>query len=63
MTNCDLSTASWRTSSFSQPNGACVELATDGRTWVAVRDSKDPDGLALVVGLAFLEAIKGIRVG
>ena len=32
----------WRTSSLSAMNGACVEVAA--RTFVHVRDSKDPDG-------------------
>ncbi|WP_431974410.1 DUF397 domain-containing protein [Micromonospora haikouensis] len=47
MTALDLSRAAWRTSSRSSGNGNCVEVATaDGR--VAVRDSKDRGGPALV---------------
>jgi len=42
--------AEWRTSSFSSNGTDCVELATDGRTWGAVRDSKNRDGDALVLG-------------
>lgn len=33
----------FRKSSYSQGNGACVELATDGQH-VYLRDSKDPSG-------------------
>ena len=38
---------SWRKSSFSMQNGACVELAPLPGGGVAVRDSKDPSGLVL----------------
>jgi uncharacterized protein DUF397 len=51
----DLTGAAWRKSSFSSGNGgACVEVAIvsrateGGRTLVALRDSKDPNGPALV---------------
>jgi uncharacterized protein DUF397 len=43
----DLTHARWRKSSYSSANGACVEVA-DLREAVAVRDSKDPAGPALV---------------
>ncbi|QMU69349.1 DUF397 domain-containing protein [Streptacidiphilus sp. P02-A3a] len=33
----------WRKSSYSQNNGACVELCDEGAV-VAFRDSKDPQG-------------------
>nr|WP_258341969.1 DUF397 domain-containing protein [Saccharopolyspora gregorii] len=40
----------WRKSSYSgQGGGACVELASV-RSAVGVRDSKDPDGPALLFG-------------
>ena len=44
----NLAIARWRKSSKSQPNGSCVELATDGQTWGAVRDSKQSDGDTLL---------------
>ncbi len=40
MSVADLSGAVWRKSSRSNGQTECVELATDGRTWTAVRDSK-----------------------
>ena len=45
----DLNRADWRKSSYSGNNGgACVEVARNLRGVVAVRDSKDPHGPALV---------------
>jgi uncharacterized protein DUF397 len=45
----DLNRADWRKSSYSGTNGgACVEVAGNLPGVVAVRDSKDPDGPALV---------------
>lgn len=43
----DLSSATWRKSQKSASNGGCVEVADLG-THVAVRDSKNPTGPALV---------------
>jgi Domain of unknown function (DUF397) len=42
----DLSRAEWRTSSLSGSNGQCVQVAFLGE-YVAVRDSKHPQGPAL----------------
>lgn len=44
----DLSRIEWRTSSYSSSNGGqCVQVGTSPQ-FVAVRDSQDPDGPALV---------------
>lgn len=57
-----LSRANWRKSTITQANGACVELAADGRLWGAVRDSKQPDGGALTFAngsfRAFIDTVK-----
>ncbi|HEV2451333.1 MAG TPA: DUF397 domain-containing protein [Streptosporangiaceae bacterium] len=45
----DLSRAVWRKSTRSNNGGACVEAATNLPGIVAVRDSKDPHGPALVL--------------
>ncbi|MER6142672.1 DUF397 domain-containing protein [Streptomyces sparsogenes] len=45
----DLSVARWRKSSYSNnAGGECVEVADNFPGLVPVRDSKDPDGPALV---------------
>jgi Domain of unknown function (DUF397) len=44
----DLTTAVWRKSSYSSNNGDCVEVARNLPGIVAVRDSKNPAGPALV---------------
>lgn len=43
----DLSTATWRKSTRSGNEGACVEVADSLPGAIAVRDSKDPHGPAL----------------
>lgn len=43
----ELSGAAWRKSTKSSNNGGCVEVADLGHA-VAVRDSKNPNGPALV---------------
>ncbi|MBQ0892015.1 MULTISPECIES: DUF397 domain-containing protein [Micromonospora] len=61
----DLVGAVWRTSSRSNDQGLCVEVADNlarDRGVVGIRDSKDPDGPVLVVGppgwTAFVGAIR-----
>jgi hypothetical protein len=61
MSEVNLSEAMWRKSSYSSGNGQCVETATIGQV-VAARDSKDPDGPALIFPdkswAAFINAVK-----
>jgi hypothetical protein len=45
----DLSHAVWTKSSYSGPNGNCVEVARNLPGIVAVRDSKDSDGPVLIL--------------
>lgn len=48
----DLSRADWRKPSYSGNNGgACVEVARNFPNAVAVRDSKDPNGPALILSV------------
>ncbi len=60
----DLNSAPWRKSSYSGDNGGdCIETAPGFIPGaVPVRDSKDPQGPALVFGVdafsAFVEAVK-----
>jgi hypothetical protein len=59
----DLTRAEWRKSSYSGGNGGtCVEVARNLPNVVAVRDSKNPDGPALVFPVAgwrsFMASIK-----
>jgi hypothetical protein len=59
----DLTSADWRKSSFSGSNGGgCVEVARNLPGTVAVRDSKDPAGAALVFTpgewRAFLDGVR-----
>ncbi|GAA2141656.1 hypothetical protein GCM10009760_26040 [Kitasatospora kazusensis] len=46
----DLSRAAWFKSSYSNNGGECVEVAPDFPGIVPVRDSKDPEGPALIFG-------------
>ncbi|MFD7432168.1 DUF397 domain-containing protein [Streptomyces sp. NPDC059818] len=59
----ELSTAHWRSSSYSNSNGGeCVEISDDFPGIVPVRDSKNPTGPALVVQAsawgAFVSSLK-----
>ncbi|MET9492802.1 DUF397 domain-containing protein [Nocardia sp. NPDC006630] len=44
----DLSGVQWFKSTYSQPNADCVEIAHLSCSAVGVRDSKNPEGPALV---------------
>ncbi|MDT3398113.1 DUF397 domain-containing protein [Streptomyces sp. B1866] len=60
----DLRSARWRTSSYCNPTGGdCVEVADGVPGVIPVRDSKVPDGPAVVFGArawtAFVGAVKG----
>jgi hypothetical protein len=60
----DLSRADWRKATFSSSNGGqCVEVARNLTGIVAVRDSKDPHGPALIFTpsdwSAFIANLKG----
>ncbi|WP_155054397.1 DUF397 domain-containing protein [Streptomyces blattellae] len=60
----ELISARWRRSSYSNANGGeCVEITEDFPGVVPVRDSKTPNGPALVVTAgswtAFVAALKG----
>jgi hypothetical protein len=47
-----LGQAAWRKSSYSGQSGQCVEVAGNLPGVMAVRDSKDPDGPALLLAPA-----------
>ena len=62
-----ITAARWRKSSYSnQDGGDCVEVADNLPGAVPVRDSKDPQGPALVFGpdawSSFVAAVKGGRL-
>lgn len=63
MRRIDLSNASWRASSYSNGDGGqCIEVADHFPTVVPVRDSKIPQGPALVfpsgTWTSFVEGVK-----
>jgi hypothetical protein len=60
----ELTMVTWQKSSFSNPNGNCVEMARLPGGGVAVRNSRDPHGPALVYTQAELVAfIAGSKNG
>jgi hypothetical protein len=60
----DLTSAEWRKSSYSTNNGNCVEVARNLPAVVAVRDSKNPDGPALVfTAYEWRAFVSGARAG
>ena len=60
----DLPGVTWHRSRRSSPNGNCVEIAVLSRETMAVRDSKDPDGPALIYPpSAIARLIEAVRAG
>ncbi|MGW4805348.1 DUF397 domain-containing protein [Kitasatospora sp. NPDC004272] len=60
----DLRSAAWRKSSHSAEAGSCVEVSNDFPGTVPVRDSKDPQGPALLFPAAAWSAfVTAVRTG
>jgi hypothetical protein len=60
----DFSSAAWRSSSYSGNGGECVQVADGFQGIMPVRDSKDPDGPALVFPAAgFAAFVAGVKAG
>ncbi|WP_280399145.1 DUF397 domain-containing protein [Nocardia carnea] len=59
------SAITWRKSSYSGPNGNCVELGRISGDSIGMRNSRDPQGSVLTLGraefAALLREIKGGR--
>ncbi|GAB2715627.1 DUF397 domain-containing protein [Kitasatospora kifunensis] len=54
----------WMKSSYSQSGGNCIEVAPNFPGVVPVRDSKNPEGPALIVPAASWSAfVAGVRAG
>ncbi|WP_406094966.1 DUF397 domain-containing protein [Kitasatospora purpeofusca] len=62
-----MTSVAWRKSSYSDNGGQCVEVAPDIPGLVPVRDSKDPEGPALVFPAtawsAFVAAVQAGEFG
>ena len=60
----DLTTARWRTSSFSGNNGTCVQVAALPNGHIAMRNSNHPDDAVVLVARAEINAwINRIKTG
>jgi hypothetical protein len=60
----DLPEAIWHTSSRSNGQANCVEVARNLPGMVAVRDSKDPEGAVLVFTVGeWREFVSGVKAG
>ena len=60
----DLPGACWRKSTISNSQGACVELAKLSNGEFAVRNSRHPDGPALIYSEAEIAAlVAGVKLG
>lgn len=60
----ELGPVAWRKSTASNPNGDCVELAGLADGGVAVRNSRDPKGSALIYTRAEIAAfVRGAKDG
>jgi hypothetical protein len=60
----ELQGVTWQKSGRSNPSGNCVEAAAQPDGGVAVRNSRDPEGPALIYTPAEIEAfILGVRDG
>ncbi|MBB2914465.1 hypothetical protein FHS43_005777 [Streptosporangium becharense] len=54
----------WRKSRFSNPSGNCVELAELPGGDVAMRNSRDPEGAALIYTRSEIDAfVRGVKRG